>query len=86
MTNYAPVYVQLVDLCVNLTVQVLDYFVLRYRILRSVSIFNKVFSGVKDGVVVVLANGHPVMSALPLQDLPNALRVVLPLGEDNSVR
>ena len=73
MINYAPVYLQLVDLYVNLTVQVLDHFGIRHCILCSIRIFHKVLSVVKDWVVVALENGHPVMAALPLCDLPNTL-------------
>ena len=83
MIGNAPVYVQFIALCVNLTVQVINHFVIRHHILRSVVVFHKVLSGVKDGVVVAPANGDPIMAALPLRDLPNALQVVLSSGEEN---
>ena len=81
MTEDASVYVQLVALCVNLTAHLLYHFGISNRILFSVGLFHKVLSVVKDGVVVVPTNGHPVMAALLLRDIPNALRVALPSRE-----
>ena len=78
MTNYAPIYVQLVTLCVNLAVQVIYHFEIRYRIHCSIVVFNKLFSVVKDVVVIVPGNGHHVMAALPFRDLSNAPLVAPP--------
>ena len=83
MTKDAPVYVQFVALCVKLTVHLLDHFGISNRILFSVGLFHKVLSVAKDGVAVVPTNGHPVMAALLLRYIPNALRVVLPSREWN---